>query len=85
MKNEAHFFIDTSGTLSNKIQFFVQHKNYYGLLCIPSVFYNLFMMNKKNKTRLLAWGAGLSCVLLSFYSQPKPIVENLNKGVKQND
>ena len=83
MKNEAHFFIDTSGTLSNKVQFFVQHKNYYGLLFIPSVFYNLFMMNKKNKTRILVWGADLSCVLSYFLLfAPQANIRTPKKGAE---
>ena len=49
MNNSANLFIDVSGALSNKVQFFVQQQKYYGLLFIPLVFYNLFMMNKKIK------------------------------------
>ena len=83
MENETYiFFIDIPGTLSNKVQFFVQHKNYYGLTLVTPVIYNLLMMSKKNKTRLLAWGADLSCVLSFFLSATQADNRELKKGVK---
>ena len=82
MKNEVNFFFDTAETLSNKIQLFVQHKNYYGLTFVTPVIYNLLMMSKKNKTRLLAWGADLSCVLSFFLSATQADNREFKKGVK---
>ena len=82
MNNPANFFIDTSGALSNKVQFFVQQKKYYGLLFIPLVFYNLFMMNKKNKTRLSAWGADLLYILSFFLSATQADNREFKKGAK---
>ena len=82
MNNPANFFIDTSGALSNKVQYFVQQQKYYGLLFIPLVFYNLFMMNKKNKIRLTAWGADLSNVLSYFLSATQAVNREFKKGAK---
>ena len=82
MNNSANLFIDVSGALSNKVQFFVQHKNYYGLLFFFLIFYNLFMMNKKNKTRLLAWGADLSCILSFFLPGTQADNREFKKGAK---
>ena len=82
MNNPANFFIDTSGALSNKVQFFVQQKKYYGLLFITPFFYNLFMMNKKNKIRLTAWGADLSNVLSYFLSATQAVNREFKKGTK---
>ena len=81
MKNEAHFFIDTSGTLSNKVQFFVQHKNYYGLLFMIAAFYNLLMNKTENKTRILVWGAILS-TLSYFLFAPQANIRTPKKGAK---
>jgi len=85
MNNPANFFIDTSGTLSKKIQFFVQQKKYYGLLFIPLVFYNLFMMNKKIKLDYWLGARIFQMFFLSFYPLLKPIIENLKKELNSYD
>ena len=78
MKNEAHFFIDTSGTLSNN----VQQTQINGLQNLLAFFYNLFMMNKtKNKTRILVWGASLS-ILSYFLFAPQANIRTPKKGEK---
>ncbi len=82
MNNSASLFIDVSGTLSNKVQFFVQHKKYYGLTLIIPIIYKLFMMNKKNKTRLSAWGADHSNVLSFFLSATQADNREFKKGAK---
>ena len=82
MNNSTNLFIDTSRALSSKVQFFVQQKKYYGLLFITPFFYNLFMMNKKNKIRLTAWGADLSNVLSSFLPAPQAVNREFKKGTK---
>ena len=82
MKNKVYFFVDTAGTLSNKIQFFVQHKKYYGLTLIIPIIYKLFMVNKKNKTRLSAWGADLLYILCFFLSATQADNREFKKGAK---
>ena len=82
MNNPSNLFINTSGALSNKVQFFVQHKKYYGLTLIIPIIYKLFMMNKKNKTRLLAWGADLSCILSFFLPGTQADNREFKKGAK---
>ena len=78
MKNEAHFFIDTSGTLSNN----VQHTQINGLQNLLAFFYNLFMMNKtKNKTRILVWGVSLS-IISYFLFAPQANIRTPKKGAK---
>ena len=82
MNNSANLFIDISGALSNKVQFFVQHKKYYGLTLIITIIYKLFMMNKKNKTRLSAWGADLLYILSFFLSATQADNREFKKRAK---
>ena len=81
MKNQVYFFFYTAGTLSNKIQFFVQHKNYYGLLFMIAAFYNLLMNKTENKTRILVWGASLS-ILSYFLFAPQANIRTPKKEAK---
>ena len=82
MNNPANLFFHTPETLSNKVQFFVQHKKYYGLTLIIPIIYKLFMMNKKNKTRLSAWGADLLYILSFFLSATQADNREFKKGAK---